>query len=437
MTFDEAKRYLLQRAKALAVEIEILADETRELTLESFEGSVSDMTQALQGGLGIRVVSGGKVGYASSEERSQEALDWALSEAVENAALQHSADGFLPAGTALGNQDLISEGLSAPLEDKADRVRDLEAGLRRDARLKQVALARYTEREMQVSLASSRGAEGGYRSGVSALMASFIMQAEESLKQGFDYQFSQEFHALEPGKTALEMLERTGRLLGAKPLKTGKYTAYLEAKAFAQLLSVFLYMLSGKTVLEGKSRLADKLGERVAAEAVSLIDDPTLPTGLMSRPFDSEGTPAKPVTLIERGVLKSFLHNAYTAKLLGQANTGHASRSYKGTLDVGASNLYLEPGTGVTLEHGVIVTDLMGVHAGANPISGDVSLQAFGLWVEGGEVAYPVDDFAISGNLLEMLARISALGDKLSWEYVGGYMGVPMAEIPELSFAGA
>ena len=437
MTFEQAKQYLLSQAQERGVDAEILATETRELTLGAFDGQLAETTQATQGGIGVRVVTNGKTGYAYTEERTQEALDWTLAEAIENAELQDETGGFLPAGQALGRKDLLSEGLSAPLEEKADLALSFEQNLRQDPRYKQASVLRYTEQENTLTLASTRGADGGYRTGGAGILGWFVMQEGDSLKEGIDFVFKNEFHKLEPGRTALDMLERTGRHLGAKPLKTGRYTAYLEPKALAHLLSVFLYMLNGKTVMEGKSRLADKLGQKVASEQITLIDDPTLADGLQSRPFDSEGTPARPVTLIENGVLKSFLHNSETAHKLDQDNTGHASRSYKGTLAVAATNLYLQPGMGVKKERGIIVTDLMGVHAGANPVTGDISLQALGLLVEGGEVAHPVENFVLSGNLLDMLNRVTSLGSELAWEYVGAYVGTPMIEIPELSFAGA
>lgn len=438
MTFEEAKAYLLARAGELGVDVEVLATEDRELTLNAFQGELNESTQASQGGIGVRVVTQGKVGYASTEERSQAALDWILSEAKENAELQSQQGGFLPPGTALGKSDLLSEGLSAPVEKKAEAAIDFEAGLRTDPRLKQVTIARYTEKESLVTLASTKQVEGGYRTGHSALVAWFVMQEGESVKQGLDYSVEREFHALDPGRTAQQALERTGRHLGSVALKTAKHTAYFEPRAFAQLLNVFLFMLNGKMVMEGKSRLSEMMGKRVAAEPITMVDDPTLPGGMASRPFDSEGFPAKPVTLIERGVLTSFLHNSETAKSLGQENTGHAKRSYKSTLGVGPSNVFIEPGARLEPSDGIIVTDLMGVHAGANPISGDFSLQALGLMVQGGEAAGPVDNFAVSANLLEVLERVSALGDRLEWEPVGGaYIGSPMVAVPDVSFGGS
>lgn len=435
MTFDEAKAFLLARAKELGLEVEILATEKRSLTLEAFEGKLSQITQATQGGVGLRAVVGGKTGYAYSEERSEEALAWALAEAKENAELQTTADGFLPQGAALGRKDLLSEGLSAPLAEKAQRALELEATLRQDKRVKQVVVASYREQEALTTLASTAGVSGAYRDGLASLVTGVLMQEGKSVKQGYEQIRQKEFHTLEPGKTALEATRRVGRLLGAKPLQTGRMTAYLEPEAVAGLLMVFLYMLSGKSVMEGKSRLADKLGSRVVSELITLTDDPLREDGLDSRPFDSEGTPSESLTIIENGVLKSFMHNSVTAQATGQRNTGHAQRSYRGTLEVGPSNLVLEPGAGVTMREGVLVTGLMGLHAGADPISGDFSLQAFGLKIEGGEVTHPVEDFAISGNLLELLGRVVGIGSDLKWTPYGG--ATPMLEVADVSFAGA
>ncbi len=437
MTYDEARRYLLQRAQDLGIDCEIVASEERELTLEAYQGKLAGITQAHRGGLGLRVVIAGKTGYASSEERSMEALEWAIQEAKENAELQDEGAGFLPQGRTLGDKDLISEGLSAPIDEKAKSALELEADLRRDPRLDQVMLARYSERETRGSLASTQGASGSFRNGYAALMASFVMKDGDSLKQGWDADVEKDFHLLEPGKTALKMLSDTGRLLNAKPLKTGKYTAYFEPKAFAQLLGVFAFMVNGKNLVDGKSRLSGKLGEQVASEHVTLSDDPTLPQGLASRPFDSEGAPAQAVTLIENGLFKSFLHNSATAHESGQENTGHAARSYRGALGVGTSNFFLHPGGGVTLEKGVTITGLSGVHAGANPISGDFSLQALGLLLEEGEVLHAVENFVVSGNLLELLQNISAVGEGLEWVPYGGIIGTPTVEVQGLSFAGA
>ena len=196
-------------------------------------------------------------------------------------------------------------------------------------------------------------------------------------------------------------------------------------------------LLSGKNALEGKSRLLGRLGERIASPLVTLVDDPTLEKGLLSRPFDAEGTPTARTVVVEKGVFKTFLHNLETAKALGQRNTGHAARSYRGTLGVAPTNLYLEPVGNLALTDGVVVTEFMGLHAGANPVTLDFSLQALGLWVEEGEVRHAVENFAVSGNLLELLQAVEAVGDDLDWLLWNAAYGSPTVAVAELSFAGA
>ena len=437
MTLQEAKTYLLERARERGVELEALATKSRELSLSAREGDLEEITAAERGGIGVRVIVAGKTGYAYSEDVSPTALDWVLSEAIENAELQTEADGFLPAGSQLGRSDLIGEGLSAPLEQKKRLALDLEREVRQDERVQQVASAAYSEREFQTELASSEGADGGYRSGYAYQMVNAVMAAGESVKQGFELKVARDLHALDPASTAQEFLRRTGRLLGARDLKSGRYTAYFEPAAFLTLLSPFISLWSGKEVLEGKSRLAGRLGEKIASSAFTLYDDPNHPEGLMNAPFDAEGTPTRKVYLVREGVLESFMHNSVTARKLNAESTGHAQRSYKGVLNVGPRNLIVAPGRGVELRDGVLITDLMGVHAGANPISGDFSLQALGLKIEGREVAYPVENFTISGNFFDLLERIVATGSELEWSvmYLAG--ASPTVEVAELAFAGA
>ncbi|MFN3390716.1 MAG: TldD/PmbA family protein [Meiothermus ruber] len=438
MTFEEARDYLLQKARALGLEAEVLATHTRELTIQAHGGRVEEITQATQGGVGVRVVVEGKTGYAYTEERTPAALDWVLQEAHENALLQSETGGFLPAGGTLGQHDLLGEGLSAPLEQKRQAALNLEATLRADPRVRQVQMTRYSENETQATLGSTQGVSGAFRNGYALLLTSAVMGEGSSLKQGYEFDLSKEFHALEPGRTAQQYLHRTGRLLGARPLKTGRYKAYFEPKAFAQLLGMMgWFLLSAKNVLEGKSLLAGRVGQKIASEIFTLVDDPTLPDGLASRPFDAEGTAARRTVFIEKGILRTFAHNSETARKMGVENTGHAARNYKGVLGIAPSNLFVEPGAGVQMDSGIVVTDLMGLHAGANPISGEFSLQALGLKVEGGEVAYPVENFTVAGNFLELLNRITALGSELEWNPMMGIVGSPMVEVAELSFAGA
>ncbi|WP_457637889.1 PmbA/TldA family metallopeptidase, partial [Oceanithermus sp.] len=215
MNLTEAQKYLLDRAKELGVELEVLSTGSRELTLRAREEKLEEITAAERSGLGVRVVKDGKTGYAYSEELSPAALDWMLAEAVENAELQTESDGFLPEGRPLGRHDLLGEGLSAPLDEKRQMALAVERELKADPRVQQISGAAYSEREYQTELASTKGAEGGYRSGYAYLMASAVMAAGESVKQGWEVKVSREIAALDPASTAQEFIRKTGRLLGA------------------------------------------------------------------------------------------------------------------------------------------------------------------------------------------------------------------------------
>lgn len=438
MTMEQAKAYVLARARERGIDAEVVGQHGRELTARAHSGRIEQLTQAVKGGLGVRVVTDGRTGYAYTEELSTEALDWMLDEAVENGGLQQATDGFLPTGSSLGRTDLVGDKLQAPLEAKVDAALGFEGTLREDTRVKQVMLAAYTERESEVAVASTRGVDGAFRRGAAGIGGSMVMQEGTSLKQGWDMKWVTNLQELDPGRTALDFTERTGRLLGARPLKTGRYPAYFEPKAFIQLLSFFWPMWSGKFVMEGKSPLAGRLGEQIASPLVTIVDDPTMPGGLLSRPFDDEGTPCRPLILVDGGVLRSFLHNSETARTLKGQNTGHAFRRYNGVLTVSSTNTALRPGGGAAMDRGVLVTEVIGAHAGANYISGEFSVQGLGLWVEGGETAYPVENFAVAGDFLTLLNDITALGDTLQWEFgmMGGAYGAPLVGVAGLSFAG-
>ncbi len=437
MNREEASAYLIDRARTLDSALELLAQDDREFTVKAQGERLEEVKQARQGGIGLRVVKDGKTGYAYTEDLARKALDWALDEAVENAGLQQDTDGFIPSSQALGDHDTLGEGLSATVEEKLETALTYGRTLQADPRTRRAFLSVYAERELNRQVTSTEGASGRIRQGLALVGGGVVMGEGKILKQSFGTQWSPEFHALEPGRTAQLQLEQTGQLLNARRLATGRYTAYFESKAFRDLLAVFSWLWSGKSVMEGKSRLAGRIGESVASEVVNLIDDPEVAGGLLNQAFDVEGQPTRRTTLIERGVLKAFLHNTRTARALSQPPNGHAMRSYKGAVEVGPSNLYLAPGAGLKPDRGVVIREVMGVHAGANPISGDFSLQALGLWMEEGTPQYGVEDFVVSGNFLELLRGIRAVGNELKWDYLGFAVASPLVEVAGLSFAGA
>jgi PmbA protein len=217
----------------------------------------------------------------------------------------------------------------------------------------------------------------------------------------------------------------------------------LEPRVAAEWLSQLVNALSGEAVLKGRSMFAARLGRQLGSELVTLVDDSGLPGGLGSAPFDGEGVPGGRTVLIEGGVLRGFLHNTFTARRAGAASTGNAVRaSYRSTPEVGATNFSLEaPSTSCgrliqEVERGLLVLATRNV-GGINPINGDYSVGASGVWIERGEEAGPVSGVTIAANMLDMLAGLAAAGDDLRWIPGPAAIGVPTLRIEGMTIAGA
>ena len=203
------------------------------------------------------------------------------------------------------------------------------------------------------------------------------------------------------------------------------------------LLSHLSACVSGYSVYRETSFLGGRMGERVASELVTVVDDGRLPGGLGSRPFDGEGLPTRRTTILRAGRLESWLLDAYSARKLGLAPTGSAARGPTSAPTVSPTNLWLEPGSG-TLEElvaatprGLLVTELIGM--GFQPVTGDYSRGAAGLWIEGGEIVHPVEEVTIAGNLGEMLASVDAVAADLVWL---GRVASPSLRVAAMTVAG-
>jgi PmbA protein len=233
------------------------------------------------------------------------------------------------------------------------------------------------------------------------------------------------------------------QLLGAKKITAVKGTVLLDNSMSSEFLSILSSALSAESVQKKKSMLTDKIGKLVISQRLNIIDSGLLDMRLGSKPFDDEGVPTTNKILIEKGVLKSFLHNTYTAKKDGVRSTGNAVRgSFTGLPTVGPTNLFIEPasmeytanleGLIKIIHKGLYITETMGMHT-ANPISGEFSVGASGLWVENGEIKYPVKEAVISGNILELFKNVVVIGDDLRFY---GNIGSPCLLIEGIDISG-
>jgi PmbA protein len=232
-------------------------------------------------------------------------------------------------------------------------------------------------------------------------------------------------------------------MLGAKKPATERLPVILDPWAASSFLGVLAGSLSAEEVQKGRSLLADRVGEDVGSTLLSLVDDGRLPDGPASSPFDDEGVPTTRTVLVERGVLRGFLHNTETARREGTASTGNARRSsYRGVPGVSPSNLVVEAGSASPEDllaragRAVYVQDVSGVHSGANPVSGEFSVGATGLRVENGRLGEPLREMTVASTLLDMLTAVTAVGSDLRFFPGGGAIGTPTLLVGEMTIAG-
>ncbi len=241
----------------------------------------------------------------------------------------------------------------------------------------------------------------------------------------------------DPEHVGREAARRAIRRLGARKVETQKAPVVFEPRVARSLLDHLFDAVSGSAVYRKASFLSERLGQQVAAPAVTVIDDATMPGLFGSSPFDDEGVASRRTVVLERGVLKNFLHNSYTARRLGARSTGNASRGVTGNAGVGHGNFYVEPGERSAEEiiggvsHGLYVTELIGF--GVNIVTGDYSRGASGLWIENGELAWPVSEITIASTLEEMLMGIEAAGSDLEFR---GALASPTLLIREMTISG-
>ena len=415
-------------------------------------GTVEQLKEAGSKGLGLRVFVGHRTASSFTSDFSRGGIERLVSSALA-AARVTSEDPFagLPepesAGQYPGELNLYSPDVER-LETsfKIDLARTAEqAAFAYDPRIKNSEGASFDAYCGRKILATSQGFLGDYRSSTCSLSVTPIAvpdAAAESGSRGMqrDYWFtiSRNFAGLEPpeqvGRTAAA---RALRRLGARKVASCRVPVVFDPRTARRLLASLADARSGDAVYRGASFLAGKLGQKVASEAVTLVDDGTLPGGFGSAPFDDEGVRSGRTLVLDRGILRSYLLNSYTARKLGLKTTGNATRGLAGNPGVGCQNFFLEPGTVPpedmirSVRNGFYVTEFMGF--GVNVVTGDLSHGAAGLWIENGELAYPVEEVTVAGNLLEMFQGITRVGADLEFR---GAVASPTLLVAEMSVAG-
>src|SRR2546426_2555650 len=409
-------------------------------------GQVETLKESGSKAIGVRVFNGKRAASTYSSDFSREGLDRMLKSALELSRIT-SEDPYagIPEpeqlGSISGDLDLYyADVYSLPGEERISYARRTEkAALDYDPRIKNSEGGSFDAATGHKVLANSHGFVGEYRRSYCSVAAVPIAQSENGAMQR-DYWFSvaRSMSRLEPAEQVGRIAaQRTIRRLGARKVKTAHVPIVFDPMVANSILDHIFEGVNGDSVYRGASFLAGKLGQKIAGDNVTVIDDGTMPGGFGTSPFDGEGVPTRRTVVIENGVLKSYLLNTYTAKKLGLQTTANASRGLAGTPGIGPGNYFLQPGTKTPKEiiaaipEGLYVTEFLG--HGVNLVTGDYSRGASGLWISGGELAYPVEEITVAGNLKEIFFNISEVGNDLEFR---GAVACPTIRIDGLTVGG-
>jgi len=428
-----------------ADEAECTISEGDEFSVTVRMREIETLKEAGARGAGVRVLLGQRPGSSYTSDLTPEGLARMVDSAIELARLT-TDDPFagLPEeaelGSAPGDLGLYSDdvaGLAAAAKIRMARECE-EAAFAVDARIVNSEGASFSSSVGRRAFANSRGFASAYRTSSCALNAVPVARDGDSMERDYWYTAARRAALLEtPQHVGRIAAERALRRLNPRKIATERMPVVFEPRTAASLIDSVFDAVSGDAIYRKASFLTGKLGQRIAAGCVTVIDDATMPGLLGASPFDDEGVPSRRTVVIDRGVLSSYLLNTYTARKLGLKTTGNAARGLTGNPGVGHGNLYLgqgerSPGEILgSVRRGLLVTELMG--SGVNIVTGDYSRGAAGLWIEDGRPVFAVSEVTISGNLADMLDGIESVGSDLEFR---GSVSAPTLLIREMTVSG-
>jgi PmbA protein len=421
-------------------------DSGREVRVHG--GEIESLTAATQSGIGVRAWVGGKVGYAYGTDFTEDGIGAIAARAAEAAAAADDDEFAAPPQPAPLE---ALPGLSDPSVDSwttaqaAELALSIErTALAADPRVVGVEQVVYADSADRVAIVSSAGVAGEFESSDCFAYLQALAEGEGARETGLGFGLARGPEDLDPKAIGNEAAARATAMIGASKPVSRSCPVVLDSTVAASFAGLIGGTLGAAAVQRGRSPFAGRLGEELAGEALALHDDGRDPGGTASAPFDGEGVPRRRTALIEGGRLRSFLYDTYTANREGIASTGNASRhGYRSQPKVAASNLVVAPGSLSFAEllgaagEGVFVTDVAGLHSGVNPVTGVFSVGASGRAIGGGELAEPLREFTIAGELVAMLGDVRAAGAEARWVPFGGSVRTPPLLIGAMAVSGS
>lgn len=425
---------------------EIYYSNEKSIGAETLKDEISSFSSSSGAGISFRCIVDGKMGYASTELMNEEEMEALVFRAIDNAMHQDYDDEVF---IYRGSKEYETVNAPAPVMPAASELKDAALAIQRNTYAASDKVTDGTQSstfafETTISISNSYGLELSNHVGNVGCFAESVVKDNEDSQ--FAYEMAQGIAPENYADISRKATERALRKLGGSSIPSGKYNVVFSNRAAASLLSAFWGVFSAKNVQLGLSLLKDKEGQEIASKAVTVIDDPMREGCPIQTSFDSEGVAAHRKNVVENGVLNTLLYDLATAKKAGKESTGNGLRGgYSGAVGIAPFNFYLKPsefsldalfekaGNG-----SIYVTELKGLHAGANSVTGDFSIESAGFLVEDGKEGKAIRSFTVAGNFFDLLKSVDAVGNDLHFGIPTGFtlFGAPSMLVKGMSVAG-
>ena len=447
MDFQTFKNAVIAHCEKLGItEYELYYQCNESTTVGVYQHQINQFTGSMEGGVCFRCIVDGKMGYASTEELSMEQAIAVVERGADNATSLETDDPVFLGEGGQSYQPLVLELYDLPAtEELVDTALEMQKALyAADPAVIDGSSTQGLCERNQIAIFNSKGLDLSYVNQAAGLVSAAVVSGGGEMANHFGVQLGK-LDTIDREALASKVVQGALTKLGGRGVPTGNYPVVLAPKAMADLLDTFSGIFSSEAAQKGLSQLAKAEGTVIASEIVTIVDDPFHPENPMPIHFDAEGSPTYCKNIVEKGVLNTLLYNLKTANLAGKRTTGNASKAnYNSQVDVQPFTMYLAPGDMTEKAllqqagNGIYIDSLAGLHAGANAVSGDFSLQSAGYLIENGEKTDYIKGFTVAGNFYELLKKIIAVADNVQLPMALGMttFGSPSVLVDGLSIAG-
>ena len=427
-------------------EYELYYQSGSDTTIGVFAHEINEFSSSEGGGICFRCIADGKMGYASTQALNVHEAREIVRRAADNAACLETEEAvFLCEGgkeyKALERKTYDLPTTEELIQTALDTQEKIYAA---DPMVIDGCQTQVISESSEIAIYNSKGLDLTYSNKVCGLVVAAVVSDGKEMSDSYEIKLGA-LNSIDTDALAKKAVEDAKRKLGGEAPESGAMSVIFNPEAMCSLLGVYSSIFSSENAQKGLSRLAGKEGEVIAAPCVTLVDDPFHPESPAPMNFDGEGCPTATKKVIDGGKLNTLLYNMKTAAVAGKETTGNASKAgYDSSVGIRPFTMYLENGSMTEEEllkkagNGVYITSLGGLHAGANPISGDFSLQSSGFKIENGLKTDYVKSFTVAGNFYELLKNIAALADNCHLPRAMGStaFGSPSVLVEGLSVAG-